>query len=361
MKRFISLPGILACWLILASLAVSAEMTPGGSEASPPLNFLRQQLKVAKQNPNDVAMLKKLYAKFIKLNDDELGDPLAHAIAFGLLYNGNVKTFMKMRVKLRKVYRDGMHRSLLKKSSYSVVCSKCHGKRKMPVACTKCNGTGKCPNTICKEGQLSYEIGAKTITKKCPTCGGSGKCPNCKGTGKVNAPCDQCGGSGRELSKPRAKELFLSLVNETLGVIDIKEERFARLRKLRGNSDGSSDQLNSTGNQITPERLKQPLAKFGQWLILQQRSIGNKIVLKIYAQAIDGEAILTMVMHDNYRIQNHGWRLQIAQSFYQSWGVKCRQDSKLRKILVPGICLLDAKGKEIGGSRGPRGVIWVEK
>ncbi len=109
----------------------------------------------------------------------------------------------------------------------------------------------------------------------------------------------------------------------------------------------------------TPERLKPTLQAFADWMALQQRRAGGRIVDRLYAKECEGCAVLYLVMDANFLAQDRDVRERTAVGIQQFWAFRC-QGAGVVNLPRAHVVLLDGNGRIVGGSR-PEAAdkIWV--
>lgn len=341
---------IAACVLLVATRVPAAPQIPAADTAGVALSVLRAQLAEAQRQPHSIGPFRQLYSSLREMSHADLREPLSCAVALGLLYNGQEDAFERMRASVRQAFKGGQRAALLETDSLCHECPTCNGSGKSPEDCDTCGGTGSCQNAKCEKGQISYKGSKGMITRKCPTCAGSVCCTACKGAKQVQRTCRKCGGTGKLMSRSRVKELLLTSIADCTAIIDVKEQRLARLRKMSGATDNGTAELTPTGRTVTPDHLKEPLSQFGQWLVVQQRRLGVKIVTRIYAKEVGPSPVLHLVVHSNFSEQDLGWRQKVSEAIRHSWTQKCPQDRSA--AAKPGVVLLDEDGQVVGESKG---------
>lgn len=100
----------------------------------------------------------------------------------------------------------------------------------------------------------------------------------------------------------------------------------------------------------TPDRLKPALQAFAEWMTLQQRRVGGRIVDRLYAKENAGCVVLYLVMDPAYLSQGHDIRERTAVGIQQFWAFRC-QGTGLANLAHAHVVLLDGNGRIVGGSR----------
>lgn len=125
---------------------------------------------------------------------------------------------------------------------------------------------------------------------------------------------------------------------------------------------GSANFAYEPESQPTPDRLKKPLAAFGEWIKVQQRRVGGKMGEKIYAKQQGRNVVLYMETSNLFRKQDYDTRFTCAEGMWQIWGFKCLDYGVARATSQTHIVLLDNNNKIIGGStKDDSSNIWVKK
>jgi len=315
------------------------------------LDALAKQLEGARANPDQVASYKPLYQKAGRLKNQKVREPLCFTIALGMLYCGKDAIYQKQRKSLKSLFPRSRFHEVIAPGSFRKPCGDCAGKGEGEVPCTMCKGSGKCPNAKCLDGKITYRDSKGDITKNCPVCHSKMTCPTCDGKGKVKQVCLACGGRGGASSRTLLRERLLALVDASLAAVRSQSDQIiqeARFGEVRG-----------TGKHVTPPELKERLAAFGQWMLMQQRRLDMKIVSKVSAKFAKGDAVLCLVMTPNFTEQDYDWRLTIAKSCFKDWRTKCGRSEG--KQYYPGMLLLDDSDAKVGEFIPAESRIWLPK
>jgi hypothetical protein len=109
----------------------------------------------------------------------------------------------------------------------------------------------------------------------------------------------------------------------------------------------------------TPERLKPTLQAFAEWMTQQQQRMGGRIVDRLFAKESSGNAVLYLVMDENFQKQDHDTRKWTAVGIQQFWSFRC-QSTGVAGLPQAHVVLLDGNGRIVGGSRPEDAAdVWV--
>ncbi len=110
----------------------------------------------------------------------------------------------------------------------------------------------------------------------------------------------------------------------------------------------------------TPAHLQSNLEGFGQWLKVQQRRLGVKIIDRVYARESGRHIVLYINVNDNYLSQGYDWRFQMAESIWKFWSFRCQAEQNLFDLRDVHVVLTTPDLEIIGGSNECDGAdIWV--
>ena len=355
MPTFTSLPALNSVASMLVLLSCSLTSVADGADDRvahvAALDALVKQLEAARAAPDQVASYKPLYQQAGRIQDQKIREPLCFAVAIGMLHCGKDTIYQKQRESLKSLFPRSRLHAAIAPEAFRKPCGECAGKGEGEIPCTTCGGSGKCSNGKCLDGQITYRGSKGDITKACPVCHGKAACPACGGKGRAKQVCLACGGRGGIASRTLLREHLLALIDASLAITTSQRDEIIQ--------EARSGEVKGTGNRVTPPELKERLAAFGQWMLMQQRRLDTKIVTKVYATFDKGDAVLCMVMTRKFTGQDYDWRLTVAKSCFADWRTKCGRSEG--KQYYPGMLLLDEAGEKVGEFITAESRIWLPK